>query len=260
MARQTIPAEWANAAAPSEIVAPTSGKQNAGWGAEKPPYENFNWAWQLFTNMLQNAEQLGIMEWKTDTEYQQWGLCIATDGAVYQSQLASNQGNDPTTDDGTNWEKYVSAGIPYLHARDKKANGTTGDSISASTWTKLTLNDIVENGISGASIATSQITLLAGTYRIRASTNIRVALNGTYHAKTRLRNITDGTTAAVGQSQGSGGDFNQNSPCTLVGGFTITGTKVFEIQGWASYSGTIGIATTSGEDEIYTDVGLSKIE
>lgn len=113
MARKTISAEWANSAAPSEIVAPSGTKQNNGWTAEKPPYQNFNWAWQIFTNMLQNSEQNGIMEWSTDTTYPQYGLTLGSDGKVYQSQLASNQGNDPTTDGGTNWLEWIANGVEY---------------------------------------------------------------------------------------------------------------------------------------------------
>ena len=152
MARKTITGEWAATASASEIVEPIITKQNAGWTAEKPPYQNFNWAWQIFTNMLQNAEQFGIMQWSTDTTYPQYGLSLGSDGSVYQSQLSSNQGNDPTTDDGANWISYNSALKPdteYLALTSGSSDLTESNTSSTFAYN---IADFVGPGIVPANI------------------------------------------------------------------------------------------------------------
>ena len=54
----------------------------------------------------------------------------------------------------------------FLHVRDEKAANTPGGTFTASAWQKRDLNTVKTNQISGASLASNQITLPAGTYHV----------------------------------------------------------------------------------------------
>jgi hypothetical protein len=91
---------WASGAPGGNIEDPdvtVPGKFAAGWDAEIPPFENFNFLQQLFTQGLAHANEFGIMQWDTDTEYPLGGWARSTvDDEVYVSLTASNQGNEPS--------------------------------------------------------------------------------------------------------------------------------------------------------------------
>jgi hypothetical protein len=99
----------------------------------------------------------------------------------------------------------LSTSVGYLHVRDEKASGTDGGSSSSGVNVRV-LNTVVENTITGASLASNLITLPAGTYRIRASAP--ALLSG----KTRavLYNNTDSSVILLGT--------NENSDNALTGG------------------------------------------
>jgi hypothetical protein len=147
-----------------------------------------------------------------------------------------------------------------LHVRDEKANGTDGGTSTAAAWTKHTLDDVKSNEISGASQASSVVTLPVGTYYIDAW----AALNRSNGAKLRWRNTSDGTTAVVGANghETSGGQYTQVS-IPLRGRFTVSGgSKNFELQYFveAGLATTgLGFAVTSGEVEIYGEAMIWKI-
>ncbi len=148
--RKSVPAEWANSADSADVVEPDSTKQASGWEAEKPPFENFNWFWQLVTNMLQNAEQYGIMQWSSSTTYPESGVSIGSDGTIYVSQTSGNVGNDPTTDDGTNWAKLIKDSFEYVELTDgtnalsQTADGTYTYSKSAFVGSGLDADEITD--------------------------------------------------------------------------------------------------------------------
>ena len=130
MARKTIETVWA-ADNPSAIEEPSTSKQQEGYSAEKPPYQYHNWKFNQYSSMLQDAEKNGVMSWLTDTSYNQGGLCLGSDGIVYQSQIDSNQGNDPTTDGGTNWQVFdQSGGVGKLADYDAAATYAQYDIVS----------------------------------------------------------------------------------------------------------------------------------
>lgn len=147
--------------------------------------------------------------------------------------------------------------VPYWNIVDQKASGTSGGNTVASTWTKRTLNTTQgSNTITGSSLSSDVIILPAGTYRIFA-TSIFVGGN----TKIRIRNTTDGATVIVGTSLTSTSSQTANNVNTLSGTFTIASTKNFELQYWASnvLTNGLGIATSSGEVEIYSIVELWRL-
>lgn len=149
--------------------------------------------------------------------------------------------------------------LEMLHVRDEKTSGTSGGSSSATTQNVRTLNTVVVNTLTGASLSSNQITLAAGTYRVFASAETHESSGN----RLRLRNITDGVTVASGVNSHSGtaGASMPNTAAILGYRFTISGTKVFELQHYtvaAKATIGLGIAVSSGEVEIYADVKIFK--
>ncbi len=160
---------------------------------------------------------------------------------------------------GTALEFAPTPGSEVLHVRDEKASTTQGGASVQTTWTKRTLNTSKTNTISGASLATDQITLPAGTYDVQAWAPHHDAGG----VKLRLRDTTGAATLVVGASE-----YNDPGDATahtnhLVGRFTLSVTSALELQyyqtGVAVASNGLGIATGSGEVEVYAEVLIRKV-
>tara|TARA_R110000851_G_scaffold96792_2_gene209946 strand:+ start:27664 stop:29538 length:1875 start_codon:yes stop_codon:yes gene_type:complete len=98
---------WAATAPGTNIIDPdttTPGKVAAGWQAEIPPFEHFNFLQKWFTAGLAHANEQGIMVWDANTIYPQYGLAKGSNGLLYEA-ITEQAGNDPTADD-TNWHIY----------------------------------------------------------------------------------------------------------------------------------------------------------
>ena len=96
---------WARTAPGGNVVDPdtvTAGKYTAGWQAEVPPFEYFNFIQKQITQGLAHINEQGIAVWDNITTYPVGGLVKGSDGNVYKS-LVSQSGNDPVLDNGTNW-------------------------------------------------------------------------------------------------------------------------------------------------------------
>lgn len=106
MARQNISQVWAAAGSKTD---PGGVKVLAGWNAEIPPYQYFNWWKNRVDQMLEHLEKNGVAVWDTNTVYAAEGLALGSDGVLYQAVL-SQSGNNPTTDGGTNWRSLVCDG------------------------------------------------------------------------------------------------------------------------------------------------------
>jgi len=140
---------------------------------------------------------------------------------------------------------------------ETQASGTAGGASVQTTYTKRTFNTTVVNNI-GATLTSSVIALVAGTYRVFA---ISPHFNSNAVAL-RLRNTTDSTTTISGPnnySLSSSGCYTQ-----LDGYFTITGTKNFEVQyyqtGAAVATNGLGVQLSSaGISEIYGHITIEKI-
>jgi hypothetical protein len=108
----------------------------------------------------------------------------------------------------------------------------------------------------GASLASNQITLPAGTYRISAAQQlVRSA-----RASTRLYNVTDAAVLSVGLnvfglSTGSG--FLSSIDCVV----TLADVKVLSLQYFvSSATGTFGLGTAaSAGTEVYSRVVVEKL-
>lgn len=99
---------WAAGAPANNVVDPdttTPGKFDAGWLAEVPPFEHFNFLQKLFTQGLAHNNEQGINIWDIDTTYPLDGLTKGSNGVTYIA-IVEQSGNDPVSDGGTNWEVW----------------------------------------------------------------------------------------------------------------------------------------------------------
>jgi len=160
---------------------------------------------------------------------------------------------------GSSWITVgPSTGITSAIFNETQASATNGGSSVATTFTKRVLNTTVVNNITGCSIASSVITLPAGSYVVTASAPC-------YESnlfKIRLQNTTDSTTAALGTSEYEGSSAVQTRGI-LSGYFTITGNKNFELQHYVQtaranlgFGNPTSIASVS---EVYSTIQIDKV-
>lgn len=147
-----------------------------------------------------------------------------------------------------------------LHVQDQKASGTGGGSFANAADRTRDLNTVVTNEITGASLATNQITLPAGTYWIEASApGLAVDVH-----RVKLHNVTDATDALLGLNActGNGAALLENRSF-LCGRFTIAVQKAFELrhrcQTTNAASNGRGNPSNWGETEYYAEVKVWKV-
>jgi C1q domain len=155
----------------------------------------------------------------------------------------------------TNGRVY-STRVAYL--KDVKSSGTTGGGFTSGSYQTRVLNT-TEGDSSFVSLSANQFTLQPGTYQIEASVP---AYFVNFH-KAKLRNITDSTDAIIGSSEyteNSAGAGNTRS--FISGTISISSAKTFEIQhrcGTTNASNGFGVASTFGDNEVYTQVKIEKV-
>jgi hypothetical protein len=182
----------------------------------------------------------------------------AGEKTLAEGQFAFIEATDTTQYyDGAAWQSVAAAQTIAIF-NETQASATAGGTSTATTYTKRTLNTTVINNI-GATLTTSVIALLAGTYRVFAMSPFFISAA----VSIRLRNTTDNTTTIAGVNNYSGPASAAGCYAQLDGTFTITGTKNFEVQ----YFCNNGVATnglgvnlsSAGVSEIYTQITIVKV-
>jgi len=156
--------------------------------------------------------------------------------------------------------------IPLLHVREELSqNNKSGVANTSNVWKTRPITTTVTNEV-GATLSSNQITLLAGTYEIDA-----LVISGTFgvnnnaHYRCRLQNISDGATLVLGLNSfinaAASGGTSQNSGLTvpLRGRFTLSASKVVEIQAYTNASSDTTPSNISGVDEIWLDAMFRKV-
>jgi len=152
--------------------------------------------------------------------------------------------------------------VGYL--KDVKSSGTAGGTFTSGSYQTRDLNTSEGDFSKFGSLASNQFTLDSGVYDIEwtapAACNGGNAVSG---HKSRLYNITDAAVVSIGSSEivdGISGVAVTNRSkgiCSL----TLTSPKTFEVQhrctSTLATSG-FGLATSFGDDEIYTQVKITK--
>ncbi|MBX3039244.1 MAG: hypothetical protein KF789_00885 [Bdellovibrionaceae bacterium] len=154
-----------------------------------------------------------------------------------------------------------SGGAPDLLIRDQKASGTGAGTMTVGTWTTRTLNTVVRNVLSGASLSSNQITLPAGSYWAKWGAPCYQCGN----TRSRLYNVTAGSDIEYSRNTSSwiGGyavDFQWAEGEAY---FTLSAPATIEVQQIISSIGSgnaLGIATSKAPaPEYYTDIKIWKV-
>ena len=142
--------------------------------------------------------------------------------------------------------------------REEQSSGTTGGTFTSGSYLKRTLNTTVVNNITGCSIASSVITLPAGTFSVTAFAPAQeVARN-----KLRLQNTTATTTLQVGNNAFAN-TTDGTSIATLNSVFTLATSSTIELQHRcvstvASYG--FGLAMSFSDVEVYASIIITRIQ
>jgi len=145
-----------------------------------------------------------------------------------------------------------------LHIQDQKTSGTMAGTFTSGAFRTRDLNTVITNTIAGASLASNQFTLPAGTYYVEAIAPASIVNEN----KAIIYNVTDSSNAIIGTSSYSGGGSTQVTNAVLNGKFTIAGTKTFELRHRAASTGStygFGIASGFSVIEVYAEVKIWKV-
>ena len=139
-----------------------------------------------------------------------------------------------------------------IEQQSSGVNGHNGVTFNSGNWVTRILNTTIgNNNISGSSLSSNQINLSSGAYRIWAS--IPASINGLHKAV--LYNVTDSINTLIGTSEST----TDSSRSLIVGTFTISSSKTFEIRHRSSANGTFGTASDFGIPEVYSIVELWRL-
>jgi hypothetical protein len=140
---------------------------------------------------------------------------------------------------------------------ETQASGTAGGAAVLGSFQKRVLNTTVVNNIAGCSIASSVITLPAGTFFITANSPHFVPTI----AKIILRNTTASTNAIIGMScYSNAGD--AVTVALLTGTVTTTASTTFELQyrvTGSTVGQSLGVQSSFGVNEVYAGIFIQRI-
>lgn len=228
--------------------------------------------YEALTTLLANGFSSGVVPSNQFNKI----LRQATFAAAMIGQFTADNSGEDVLDDGdlATFQNNFTAGLEAVIAaviaagsitnqvlivRDEKASGTNGGGSTATTAMTRDLNTVAKNTITGASLASDQITLTAGTYSIRASAPAFV------NHQARLYNVTDAANTIIGTTENANPAAEvdpTHARSFVIGEFTIAGTKVFELRDWTletRATNGLGAALGSGAVEVYSEVEIRRI-
>lgn len=138
--------------------------------------------------------------------------------------------------------------------QDQKASGTSGNGYTAGAWRTVILNTEVIDTAGIGSLASNAVTLPAGSYEFTAFVNPGTAGGTNTRNRARLRNTSDGSTIVQGVNVAQPGSGFEGQMHTLVGSFTIAGSKTFELQIYPVDTTTGQTGLSSGDVEVYASI------
>lgn len=194
-----------------------------------------------------------------------------TSGNVIENHFVSDfvtTGDNVTFEFSVPIAGWTAAGL-VVYLKDYKTSGTDGGISTAyvGTWLLRTLNTL-ENpfSVTWITLVADQFTLEPGTYAVQAQALALSSVNTQVQSRIRIRNITDSTTELLGTSDIAGAaiGFISELRSMIDGIFTVSSTtKTFELQQQVSSSPgqafDLGIAAGFGEDELYTQMKITKL-
>ena len=148
-------------------------------------------------------------------------------------------------------------GTKLIHVQDEKAQNTAGGTFTSGAWRTRDLNTVKTNEITGASLASNQITLPAGTYYCEASAP-------TFRAnqmQIRLYDITGSVVLALGTSTYSGSTTEATPVSLIAERFTLSVESVVELQHQCQNTqATNGLGVPANlATEVYASIRIWKV-
>lgn len=147
----------------------------------------------------------------------------------------------------------------YAIIRDEKADTIAGGGFTSGAWQTRTLNVLNENIGGETALSSNQLTLSAGTYKIDSTAPAwRVGVH-----QSKLYNITDAADEILGDISEAGTSGDAMTKSSIKDVFTITDTKVFEIQHQCfttRVTDGFGLPGSFGSGEVYTQAVITKME
>lgn len=159
--------------------------------------------------------------------------------------------------DGTNVMETSSAGEGYILVQDQKATGTDGGTFTNGAWRTRDLNTEMHDTGGDASVSSNQITLKAGTYKVRASAPC-------WSVGKNVAKIYDTTGAAdlvIGSGAYASTTTGSEVIAEVVGRFTIAVESVIELQHYGTTtkaSTGFGVNNNFTSFEVFSSVELWK--
>lgn len=145
----------------------------------------------------------------------------------------------------------------YILIQEQQVSGTNGGTFTAGARQTRVLNTEVSDSGGHASVAGNQITLAAGTWRVKAcAPAYRVNRHKAY-----LYNVTDAVDLVVGLSMYAASSSEGYDLASVIGEFTIAASKVIELQHECQTNSAtlgLGVAGSFGAIEIYSTVEFWK--
>lgn len=146
----------------------------------------------------------------------------------------------------------------YLFATEEYANTTAGQNSSAGMNTRH-LNTEKVNTIAGASLASYQYTLAAGTYRVRAfCMGWKVNLT-----RAHIYDVSNAVVLVSGLSCNAASGPTENIACVVTGQFTIAASTIIELRHYTQSAVTSGLGkpanSTDTQNEVYAQIELWKV-
>jgi len=148
---------WASDAPPGNIIDPdvtTPGKVAAGWEAELPPFEHFNFLQKWFTQGLAYFNEQGVAIWDADTAYPLNALAKGIDGKLYKA-IATSTGLEPSAN-ASKWKLIEFETV-------SQAEAEAGISTTNRLWTALRVKQLALQLFTAARIQTQALPLFTTT-------------------------------------------------------------------------------------------------
>jgi hypothetical protein len=210
--------------------------------------------------------QVRIIKQGDASKFLTFDVTARTTAAGYRKLSVSNTGGSSANPFGANDAvliKFTRTGdkgdagslTPVFWAQDQKSTGTAGGDASANGGHTRVFNTVVRNTIAGASLSGNQITLPAGTYRIRAS----APGYGVGKHKLILTEAVSNIAIAYGPNEyaGTGG---QTRAIIGPSEFVFATGKTVYLLHHAELTSTNGLGVTGGwGGETYADIFIEKV-
>lgn len=173
-------------------------------------------------------------------------------------QTYADNGDEATLQAAQVYAEQVS-GKQYLHVRETQASGVASVDVAATGVNiQRTLNTILSNDITSASVSSNVISLPAGVYDVNISVPGSSG-GGTWQA--RLWDNSNSVALLVGTPGGRSAAPQGPTGYSLIKGrITLTNPTDLIIQHrFATAASSCGVAANVGYGEVYTDVHIYKI-